>query len=616
MKHTTSLHADNIASMKAQGSILGAAAGDALGWPQELPRNNVSNESKQVVPSFQFQTWNRRSGGRYKPHLEVIYAGEYSDDTQLILCTARSILRGEHWWKFFTEAELPTWLFYERGGGRATLQAIRSWKDGISPWTNKRIKQKYFDAGGNGVAMRILPHCIYGASDKDFQVVARDIMANGVATHGHPRALVGALAYGFVLWKALRETTPLSYGGLIDSLVEEVDTWSQLPNIDSVCPGWLEAARENHRDDYEDLWKAVVSEMFSLIEDSMTSTDQGALSTEKELLSHIGCFGKEKGSGTITSAGAIFLASRYAVEPSNGLTEAAFSRGADTDTLASMAGALLGAISGTEWLVRLSNDIQDAKYIRTVAKDLLSHSGSIESPSPSIHELTHKRLDPIELLEDSKAGEQIVLPGLGSVAVLDQYSNKSLSQATRAVSWKLRTAEGQTAYFKKVWHDKPVSKKSSPSESVLKQEKTTSISKELSIDRSIQMLPVKSNDTSVKLVVKNIDDAKFFYERVLGLSCNNHSKGLYRYGNIWLSEKPSVGYVADRFYQPSNSQDVMPHVWVRVDSLDSAYQNIRSIGLPIIRDIQEKENARYFLCQDPSGYIVLVNGLSSQDSMR
>lgn len=67
--------------------------------------------------------WNRRAGGKYWPHEEKILRGEYSDDTQLIIATARSLLRGRQWSNFFRQAELPAWLKYERGGGGATKRA-------------------------------------------------------------------------------------------------------------------------------------------------------------------------------------------------------------------------------------------------------------------------------------------------------------------------------------------------------------------------------------------------------------------------------------------------------------------------------------------------------------
>ena len=105
---------------KAEGAFLALAAGDALGWPQEMPRR-VRRDAGGATPSLEFRTWTRRNGGRFHPYDETIGAGEYSDDTQLTLAVARSRTHhGSNWWKAFMQVELPRWTIYERGGGGAT----------------------------------------------------------------------------------------------------------------------------------------------------------------------------------------------------------------------------------------------------------------------------------------------------------------------------------------------------------------------------------------------------------------------------------------------------------------------------------------------------------------
>lgn len=106
---------------KCKGAMLGAAIGDALGWPNEFSKN----EKRDAGPENKFYRWKRYTGGRYWRHDEEILAGEYSDDTQMILAVARSIITGE-WEKNFSTVELPFWLEYERGGGRAVKNAAAS----------------------------------------------------------------------------------------------------------------------------------------------------------------------------------------------------------------------------------------------------------------------------------------------------------------------------------------------------------------------------------------------------------------------------------------------------------------------------------------------------------
>ena len=196
---------DNLKESKGAGAMLGAAFGDALGWPNERVIRSTSKQPQGQL--YSFKEWRRRSGGRFFPYEEIISEGEYSDDTQLILCLSRSLLKEEVWWEHFTQIELPFWSVYERGGGGATKRAVESWLTGTAPWSSKRKPldvKRYFDAGGNGVAMRVLPH-VLRLNEKDFPEIAANIFLDGIATHGHPRALLGALAYGFALWSAFHK---------------------------------------------------------------------------------------------------------------------------------------------------------------------------------------------------------------------------------------------------------------------------------------------------------------------------------------------------------------------------------------------------------------------------
>ena len=627
MKHN--LHASNkfLTLTKAQGALLGAAVGDALGWPQEFPKKHVNKKTQKRVASLEFQQWERKAGGQYYPHIEIIQPGEYSDDAQLLLCTARSLLYSEQWWEYFTRYELPTWIQYERGGGGATLRSVRSWMDGQSPWSNYKLRQQYFNAGGNGVAMRILPHCLLGIFDSDFTAIAYNIMANGVTTHGHPRALVGALAYGFAIWIALRQSESLEYGKLIDVLLTDISDWSQLSNIGNFYPNWEFAAKDFYHDQYEKQWQLAVDEMQQLLEQSRFGISQGALSIDTEILRQLGCFSREKGSGTITAAAAIFLASRYAADPSHGLLEAAFAHGADTDTLASMTGALLSAISGSEWLDQSAEAVQDAEYLKTIGQKLIQQD-SPTSAYPSTQANEKGKVSSTEMLknlEQLQRGDRILLADSREATLLEIYLHSSSSKATRAKSWKLLTVDGQTLYVKRVWHDKAEDKRAntatSPSgsyevDSVVQSatqlelaSSQTSNDKALSeINSTVNLLPAKASDSAVKLIVDNLDDSRFFYEKVLGFTCVKESKKLVKYGNIWLTEaqKDKVVDETSNSCLKTSTQDANPDVWVEVESLDNVYQNVCLVGLEIVKSISERDASRYFICRDPSRHLILI----------
>src|ERR1700678_3437091 len=157
---------------RVRGMLTAAAVGDALGWPQELRSNIVGGQKARAVqPQPRFRSWERNSGTQYARYQETVNAGEYSDDTQLLLAVARSCLSGKEWLPRLTGAELPTWLLYHRGAGRAVISAARAWADGHPPWERGSERGRsgdpvaqYFQAGANGAAMRIAPHAVITAA--------------------------------------------------------------------------------------------------------------------------------------------------------------------------------------------------------------------------------------------------------------------------------------------------------------------------------------------------------------------------------------------------------------------------------------------------------------------
>lgn len=581
---------------KGQGAFLGAAVGDALGWSQELEARRIDKNSFSIAEVIEkgFQQWVRKSGGQYYPHEETIQAGEYSDDTQLILCTARSLLYGNQWWYHLTKLELPTWTRYERGGGGATKRAAKNWLWGTEPWLSKD-KRRYFEAGGNGAAMRILPHCIVGVKDTSFTKVAKNIIANSITTHGHPRALLGALAYGFAVWLALRQTKTLEYGAIIDKVLSEVDAWSSLPDLNDICPSWKKSALEVSDGKYDDNWQVTVTEVLRLLEKCQEGMKQGALSIEKEVLSKLGCFNKStKGAGTVSAAAAIFLASRFAANPFQGLIEAGFAEGADTDTIASMTGGILGALAGIEWLINYEHKVQDANYIKQLAEYLAKNQNNSQTKQADNNKLTKNRIDLlIENIEKLAICDTLKLPDGRPAKLSSIINHKSLSKSTIAISWKLLTTDGQSLYFKKL--------------SRLKNNQRANVEVNSFIDNQIvdsNLEPVNIVNIGVKLSVRNMKVARFFYEKVLGLEVEKESANLVRCGCIVLvplSHKESILQPLD-----GSNQKNAKKIFLEVESVDTIYNNVCQVKAKIVKDIHERQERRCFFCLDPDGNMVEI----------
>ena len=433
---------------KAEGAFLALAAGDALGWPQEIPRRVLGSTAGQA-PGIEFKTWTRRSGGRFYSYDETIQAGEYSDDTQLMLAVARSRTNhGTDWWKAFMRVELPRWTLYERGGGGATKRAAHAWLAGTPPWqsTKADIVRRYFEAGGNGVAMRVLPHAIFLAGQDDPKVLLHDVIRDAAATHGHPRALVGAIVYAYAGWWLVRHKGTLGFGELLEMLLDEHGRWGASPDPTNSGETWLAAAGRVLDEPYEHLWERTVEEMRGLLERARTGIRAGALADDRAVLDGLGCFGRFKGAGTVTATAAAYLTARHAAQPVQGVLRAAFEQGADTDTLAAMTGGLLGCVAGAEWLPAAWSDVQDAAYLRRLASRVAQGPGGAEQRPVE----TPTALQTILTDLASEGDREVTLGELTRVQATALPDLKPASKSLTVRAWRLRTLEGQTLYVTRV----------------------------------------------------------------------------------------------------------------------------------------------------------------------
>jgi len=596
MNHNAPYNPNRVSlSAKAQGAFLGAAVGDALGWPQELPYKRVDPQ-KDANLNRGFQRWVRKSGGQYYPHEEVILPGEYSDDTQLLLSTARSLLYGKQWWHHLTRRELTTWTRYERGGGGATKRSAQEWLTGLEPWLSSKNKKRYFEAGGNGVAMRILPHCLLGVKDTNFGTVAQNIVANGISTHGHPRALVGALAYGFAVWVAFQETETLKYGAILEKVLTEVNAWSGLPDLGNFCGDWQQVAQQVNAGAYDQHWQETVDEMKQLLEQCLEGMKPGSLPIESEVLTKLGCFDKSiKGAGTVTAAASIFLASRYAADPFNGLIEAAFAQGADTDTLASMTGGLLGAVAGTEWLEDYTEQVQDSTYIRQLAENLVKNPSICQIKRANDYKVKRESINSfIEKLETLKQDNAVWIPDGRQGKLSEVQIHQPRSKTTRAISWKLITDESQSLYIKKISRQKADAKP--------KPDKTISASN----DRwqPIALQPSEARKIAVRIEVSDLAKARSFYEKALGLKVEKEKENLVNYGSIALVLSNS----APMSVQQTNGlfANTRHTICIEYPTIDPVYHNVCQLGFTILKQISEKGGRQFFQCLDPEENTVEV----------
>jgi ADP-ribosylglycohydrolase len=507
---------------------LGAAVGDALGWPQEQRSAIVGGaRSRNVKPQAAFREWRRNSGTQFGRYVETVGAGEYSDDTQLLLAVARACGRGDAWFDHLTGVELPAWLSYQRGGGGAVLTAARAWLNGHAPWvggSKQANPSRYFAAGANGVAMRVAPHALTSCDSPPEELVAR-VVRDGITTHGHPRALLGGVLQGLTLWSLLRQSATLGYGELVQQLRDE-PSWRRV-QLDDVLPReWLNAYEQHTKSRAQDDWTETVNEVEAMLDVAETALARGALADDEATLAELGCFDpKVNGSGTVSAVAALYLVARSAARPMSGLLGAAFLRNADTDTLASMVASTLGALHGPDWLGELASEVQDAAYIESCALPAASPSTRGQAELFSVGQAASDGATParvsssdlnrvVRLLEDPVAQEGVFVDGR-PFAVLERTKLETKTKASVA-RYRLRLADGQTIVIDRL--------RRTPTRSDVRAEV------EQGESSSAPARPEPALIRRVNVLVRDLGTMATFYRNVLGLPVRGHGDGIVDIG--------------------------------------------------------------------------------------
>lgn len=553
---------------KTTAAFHAAALGDALGWPNEAPRR------KHVTSASH---WIRIIGSRFQPIEERVQIGEYSDDTQLILATARSIVEaGANWLDYLAQRELPAWTLYERGGGRATKVAVSCLLQGQLPWSLDRSGEQlhaYFAAGGNGAAMRILPHVIQHSGPRSNPgSLISDVCRNSILTHGHPRAIVGAICHGLVLQWALSKNDTLGYGELVEQLMGALPRLDLNHVGDYFPPSFLHSANV-HGETYKSVWDRTVGEVTDLLSGCLLEVKRGALASELDFLAGIGALQrKTNGSGTVCAVAALFLASRYATEPAAGLRMAAGTKGLDSDTVASMLASILGAINGAEWLAADVGSLQDSAYIQRLASNLWTCTREY-SPSDAIStkEPTARRID----IEDSRlaalrVGEKMSHPLLGDLEVLAVENLRGKNSAIRAIKSVAFGGQTITVYLRERTGEVPTPKAAAEPECKI----------------------------GVRFYTRDLDRLRRFYERIFEMKPTGKSSSFLRYGpNIVFADSRSSGAV-DLFDISSESQALV----IEVPNLEAIRKRLLVEGIRAESGHHSSSSERQSLVfRDPDG---------------
>ena len=275
---------------RCRGSILGAAFGDALGLPVEGMTAEQIEVQYGVIDN-------------YLPVAEK--TGRYSDDTQLTLATCISLVRRDGLDPEDCARSCADLFDPERGYGRSAIEVFLALKRGHD---YRKTGKLLFPEGsfGNGAAMRIAPiGLIYGhLLPEQLRMIVKGAV---LSTHIHAEAVDGALLMALIIGRLsrLHQTGTINYELLFAELTALC--------LDKTMRSKIELA-----------WSLLVTGV-----DDTVAIEQ------------IGCGVRSSESVTL----AIFLAARYMEDAETAIIKAV-QCGGDTDTIAAMVGALVGARHG------------------------------------------------------------------------------------------------------------------------------------------------------------------------------------------------------------------------------------------------------------------------------
>ncbi len=465
-------------------SMLWAGYGDALGFITELATESslkIRTKGKSKVDSL--IPWTRRIGGEFGVSVDLP-VGCYSDDTQLRLATSRSI-RGDGTFdiEVFSKVEIPVWLCYSLGAGTGTKTAADNLRKNQVQWNSNFYNTnfgRYLDSGGNGAAMRIQPHVWSKVKETRENETIKDVIRNTITTHGHGRAIVGSVFHAL----CLRDTfINFRIPGLEDwySIVEKLPVILDVIHSDSdLATQWLPIWEKESQQTID---KAIADSIRELKNDllvaDMCLKNPSRDSSYPEMLESIGGFQKSSmGSGTKTALLASFLSYVYRDNPVEGLIGAVNLLGSDTDTIASMAGAIMGVVAKQEPPQKLL----DQEYLEVEAKRLSLISENKSASSYNYPDLLYWQ-PPISQIDGiGKNNGQWVIRGFGKVEPFGEIIEQKSKYQT-VWQW-FRLEFGQSILARRRYEPPEISEKylpvklSSSQNPIMQQDKQTVFDKQ------------------------------------------------------------------------------------------------------------------------------------------
>ena len=218
--------------------------------------------------------------------------------------------------------------------------------------------------------MRVQPHVWVATHRERHESWIPHLLRNVLTTHGHPRAIAGAVFHAATVAATIDEGVPPD-----PTEWRKIAEW--LPDVSAVIHDdeelsvlWLPEWERQGGTELNRAMQEVSGEFLNLIR-TVSSMCVSKSATWADIVEAAGGFDRAtRGSGVGTSLLAACLAHRGASEPEAAIVTAVNTLGSDTDTIATMAGAILGAAVEDD----PPGPVMDHELIRNIATWLESRS--------------------------------------------------------------------------------------------------------------------------------------------------------------------------------------------------------------------------------------------------
>ena len=300
-----------------RGALLGTFTGDALGAPVEgwsaLRIRREHGEIREMLEG-------RRGSGRY------------TDDTQMTIALAESLLESRGFDGGEFAARLVAAYDPTRGYGQGTTDVIRRLRSG-EPWQTAADHSYPRGSFGNGAAIRMAPVALLHHHDRESLGLLAEETA--LVTHSHPLGVAGAVLQACQIALAIQSRgealDPLGFAVVLRSSTTSTEFRQKLRAVEE-C-----------------------------LEESPTL---------EAVHNRLGC--NSTALGSVPTGLYCFLSHPESFEAA---VTYAVSLGGDTDSIAAMTGAIAGAYHGAQaiperWRRKLEEGPKGASYVETLADKL------------------------------------------------------------------------------------------------------------------------------------------------------------------------------------------------------------------------------------------------------